>query len=337
MRCFFLLFLGFTFSVYGQRTDFETIEFKRADSIATLYKGESIKNLPVLTHNLTASLATEVEKFRAIYTWVSTNIKNDYDSYLRTSKKRKKLANNREAYLAWNDTFTPKVFENLVKYRKTACTGYAYLLREMATLADFDCQIINGYGRTPNRILDNESQPNHSWNKIQLNGKWYLCDATWSAGRIMLKEDGPIFESDYYDGYFLADPVLFVKNHYPLKIDFTLLQSPPTFEQFLEGPVIYKEAFGPGIIPVSPKKMVVEIKKKDTVTFKLSIPESAPNKAFQLVLKRGNSSETVNPEIEREPGSYTLKYTFEKSGLYDVHITIDSVIIATYVVKVGRK
>ena len=337
MRAFFLFWVTISSLSYGQRSDFSHLDFKKADSIALLHKGASLENLPLLVFNLTAKLPHEAGKFRALYTWVCTNIENDYSAYLKTRKKRKKISEDREAFLDWNNSFTPKVFEKLVQHRKTACTGYAYLICELAKLADIECEIVNGYGRTPTLILNEESIPNHAWNAVKLNDKWYLCDATWSAGRIMLKEDGPEFESDYYDGYFLADPALFVKNHYPLKTKWTLLPNPPTFEQFLQGPVVYKEAFGRTIIPIAPEKMVVELKKIEPVVFKLKAPERMLKNSLSLSLKRGYSSESVNPVIERQAENYNLKYVFDRSGSYDVHILVDSTIMATYVVKVKRK
>ncbi len=336
MRFVLLLFLSLTVSIHGQRTDFENIDFNKADSVAALYKGESLKNLPVLTHKLTASLSTDVEKFRAIYTWVSTNIENDYDSYLRTSKKRKKLLDDREAYLTWNNSFTPKVFENLIKYRKTACTGYAYLVREMATLAGFNCQIINGYGRTPNLLLNAKSQPNHSWNKIELNGKWYLCDTTWSAGRVMLENDGPTFQQNYHDGYFLAEPALFAKNHYPLEITATLLENPLSFDEFIEGPIVYKDAFTHQINPVSPKKMHLEVTKNEIVDLVLEIPKNIQPENLFLVLNNGGNDKIVQPNIIDQQNNIVLRHGFMKKGLYDVHIKKGDELIATYVVRVKR-
>lgn len=273
MRTIFLLLLFVGLSCYGQRSDFSHINFAKADSIALIHKGESLLNLPVLTHKLTATLTTDVEKFRAIYTWVSTNIENDYSSYLKTRRKRKKLYKDREALLEWNNSFTPKVFQRLLKEKKTACTGYAYLIRELTLLAEINCKIINGYGRTATLNLNSKSLPNHSWNVVELNGKWYFADATWSAGRVMIEEGIPEFQSDYHDGYFLADPALFVKNHYPLKIDWALLSEPISFEQFTKGPIIYKEAFTPNIIPLIPKNMHLEVVKNEPVAFSLQVPK----------------------------------------------------------------
>lgn len=323
--------------LYGQRSDFREVDFRKADSIARLYEGEKLQNLPVLTHKLTTDLPTPVEKFRAIYSWVGTNIENDYGAYLTTRKKRQKLAKDREAFLEWNSSFTPKVFKRLIADRKTACTGYAYLIREMASLAGIPSEIVNGYGRTPTIRLESNSTANHSWNKVEIDGKWYLCDATWSAGRVILQDTGPEFQNNYFDGYFLADPDLFIKNHYPLEIGSSLLSDPPSYEEFLNGPVVYKEAFKFPVVPLQPMEMDLEITKEDQVSFAFRIPGDFGNQDIRMFLNTGGSDRKAAPVSKRTFSTYTLEYTFEKTGLYDVHFKIDEEPIATYVVRVRRR
>lgn len=332
-----ILFLYISCFSFGQRSDFMAINFKKADSIAKVYANESLKNLPVLTHKLTTYLSTDVEKFRAIYTWVSTTIENDYGSYLKTRKKRKKYADNQDALRDWNNSFTPKVFENLLKHKKTACTGYAYLIRELARLANINCKIIDGYGRTTTLLLTKNSIPNHSWNAVELDNKWYVCDATWSAGRILITEEGPKFQADYFDGYFLAEPELFAKNHYPLETKWTLMDTPPSFEQFLLGPVIYKEAFSFSVIPQSPQKMHISVLKDKTIPFQLHVQNKLENKNLSIILNRGGVPNKVVPKVTQQQNTYILEHTFNTSGRYDVHITVADTIIATYVVRVKRK
>ncbi len=336
MRFLLIILLLVGTMSYGQRADFSHIDFKKADSIALVHKGASLKNLPVLTHKLTADLSSDAEKFRAIYTWVGTNIENDYSAYLRTRKKRKKLANNREALIEWNNSFTPKVLRTLVNERKTACTGYAYLIRELASLAGLNCKIIDGYGRTATLNLDENSLPNHSWNAIELNGNWYLCDPTWSAGRIVLEEDGPKFESEYHDGYFLANPAIFVKNHYPLEVNWTLLSQPPTFEEFVEGPIVYKEAFPLNIIPIEPSKMHIQTRKNESVSFAFEVPKTFKSESISLVVNNGNTNKSVRPKVELSQNVCRLKHFFDRLGTYDVHIQVEDAIVATYVVKVKK-
>lgn len=337
MRLVFLL-LFFSHAIgLGQIVNLNESDFSRADSIAFSHKGHSLRNLPVLTHQLTKDLTTDIEKFRAIYTWVCTNIENDYQSYLKTRKKRKKIQKDRAGFLEWNQSFTPKVFEKLVTEKRTACTGYAYLIKEMANLAGFESEIVNGYGRTPTLLLSENDPPNHSWNIIKLDGQWYLCDATWAAGKIMLEAHGPRYEPNYDDVYFLPHPELFAKNHYPLEPEFSLLEELLSFNDFIEASVIYKAAFRFGIAPNLPQKMHLEVKRDVNTSFELKIPKGLDIKKIRLALNNGGKDVEVKPKITLlEPGKVQLEHAFGRTGLYDTHVVFDSEKIATYVVKVRR-
>ncbi len=336
MKYLLLLFIWCSLLGYGQQSDFKTINFNKADSIALKYKGASLKNLPVLTHKLSTHLTTDVEKFRAIYTWVSTNIENDYNSYVKTKKYRSKFSKDRAAFLEWNYNYTPEVFKNLVTNKKTACTGYAYLIREMAILANIECEIVDGYGRTATVSLSNDSQPNHSWNAVKLNNIWYLCDATWSAGKILLDDGILKFKSEYYDGYFLGAPELFIKNHYPLQSKWSLLKNTPTFAEFISGPLVYKEAYNWNMAPIYPECMYLATTKNESITFNLQILNNEFLENLSLTLNSKTSKEEVKIETNTNNKTCSLTYSFEKTGLYDVHLRINEDIIATYVVKVKR-
>jgi hypothetical protein len=204
----------------------------------------------------------------------------------------------------------------------------------MANLAGFNCEIIDGYGRTPTLLLKEDSSPNHSWNRIEINNKWYLCDATWSAGKTILEDGNPRFEPDYFDGYFFAEPELFAKNHFSINKEEIPLKDTENFTAFIEGPVIYKEAFLAPIIPISPQKMNVYIKKGDVVTFKLNAPDNFKEENFQLQINSRGRQKTIHPNILQNQNKISLLHRFEKTSLHDVHILIDDDLIATYVIKV---
>ena len=166
------IFLGFlSLPTFAQKSDFASLNFKKADAAAHQYKGASLESLPVLSYNLTNSLSTDVEKFRAIYFWICTNIENDYYAYLKNKKARKRLEKDSLKLAVWNADFTKKTFKKLLKEQKTVCTGYAYLIKELANLADIKCEIIEGYGRIGDDNIGKLSMVNHSWNAIQLNNK----------------------------------------------------------------------------------------------------------------------------------------------------------------------
>ena len=329
----FLLIINGT--VQAQLADFENVDFHKADSIAASYKGEDLRNLPILAYKLTSNLSTELEKFRAIYTWVSTNIDNDYSYYLKNKKKRKKLQHDSIALTKWNNSFKVLVFKKLLKEQKTVCTGYAYLVSELAALADINCKIIDGYGRTVTTNIGGEGIPNHSWNAVLLNNKWYLCDATWSSGEFNL--DKGEFIRDYNDGYFLSTPSLFVKNHYPLDTAWVLMNNKPQLNEFLHAPLIYKHSFKHHIIPIAPEVMKIQLVKNESVTFLLEAPGTINMNDINLELRSGSNNRMVKPDIIRnKEGLLELKYAFKSLGHYDVHIKLVEDYIVTYTIRVKK-
>jgi len=331
-----IIILLFSISSYAQIDDFTAIDFTKADSIAIHYTGEKLDNLPLLTHNLTANLQSDVAKFRAIYTWVSTNIDGDHGSAAKNQRKRKKLINDSNALNDWNDKFKIQVFRKLLKDKRTICTGYAYLVKELATIADIECKIIDGYGRNIDNNIGELSIPNHSWNAVFLNDKWYLSDATWSSGYTQL----PAYEfvSNYNDGYFLAEPKLFAKSHYPLEEQWLLIKKKPSLEDFLYGPLVYGDTFKNSITPVSPATMYIETLKSSNVTFTLEVSKSFKIEELELEISNGSTGRKAMPiKTSINSNILTFDYQFKGAGRYDFHIKLKDDVVVTYLIKVKRK
>jgi len=219
------LFLGVFFfmlrPVSGQQQDFTHIDFTRAEANARKYKGEDLSNLPVLSAKLTAYLQTDVERFRAIYHWVTHNIEGNNYLLSINNRKLRKLRHSPPQLKKWQQTFTIKVFAKLQEDKSTLCTGYAYLIQRMASYAGIECEIVNGFGLVNDKIFKAGDPPNHSWNAVKLGGKWYLCDATWATGYTEVSSD--TFEFDYDDRYFLMEPIQFAKTHKPQEEKWLLL------------------------------------------------------------------------------------------------------------------
>lgn len=226
---FLLLFFTFTLGLHAQQSDFIHINFKKADSIATRYKGEDLYNLPVLALRLTAQLDTDVERFRALYYWVTHNIRGDYNLTSTNTHKRRKFKDDSVALHHWNNSYKKVVFTRLREKKETLCTGYAYLIKELANLAGLECEIIHGYGKMNAIKFNTKKIPNHSWNAIRLNGKWYLCDATWSSGVIDMSTY--MFEFKFEESFFLMNPIEFAKSHRPIDKKWTLLPRHTKFSQ----------------------------------------------------------------------------------------------------------
>lgn len=332
----FICLLFLNGMAWAQRSNFKQVDFRQADSVAAIHKGANLKNLPVLAYKLTKPLKSEVEKFRAIYTWVSTNITLDYWAFAKNKNKRRKLQKDSVALVQWKQSFRRKSYRKLLKSKTTVCTGYAYLVKELATMADINCKIIHGYGRTPSNNIDILGMPNHSWNAVQLNNRWYLCDATWSSGEFDVQKN--TFLPDYNDGYFLADPALFVKNHYPMNTRWILMANKPTLDDFLNAPVVYKHAFSHGICPIEPTAMHIKLTKGDMLTLTLKVGDQTQLDELKLEIVARESSSLIKPQLMTlNNGLVKLTHQFRRARYYDVHLKLGNRYILTHTVKVAKK
>ena len=318
----------------AQISDFKGINFQHADKVAELNKGANLHNLPGLVFNLTHNLNTDVEKFRAIHTWVCNNIKGDNKQHNLVSRKLKKFKNDSLSFLKWNSNYKAIAFKTLLKHKKTMCTGYAYLIKEMCFLANIESVIINGYSRSSESNVKALEQVNHSWNAVKLDQKWYLCDATWSSGYI--NEYG-LFVKEYNDGYFLADPKRFGQNHFPSNPKWKLNTS-ITNQSFISAPLVYCDAFKYDLSPVLPKLMEVSIPKKTDLSFKIKTPISLKENNLALVYYVGNREINLDIyNIKQLNDSISFDYNFKSKGTFDVHLKVNNSIVTTYTINVMSK
>ncbi len=327
---FFFHFLGFT-----QPSDFANIDFTKADKIARSIKVKKLYNLNKLTYSLTENLDTKAEKVRAIYTWICTNVANDFRLYSLNERKRRKYLNDSINLDEWNSKFKKKLFKRLYKRKKTICTGYAYLFKEMCNIIGVSSKMVNGFGKTATTDFSKLPMPNHTWNVVKLNNQWYLCDPTWSAG-ISFPEDGT-FTFNYNDGYFLTDPNIFKLNHFPIEKQYALLEkNAPSFQEFNSYPIIYGEAYNYIKRIITPLERYNELDKNQIFTFSYELQKLVSQKDIKLVVFNGIKDKVYKPIVNFKENILNLQHTFNYRGFYDVHLYLEEKLIATYVFKIKK-
>ncbi|WP_191858773.1 transglutaminase domain-containing protein [Hanstruepera ponticola] len=327
--CIFLI----ACQIQAQQSDFKHIDFRKADSLALAYKGTDLYDLQELTNNLSTGLTTDVERFRAIYMWVCTNIKNDYNLYLKNKRKRQRFKADSLKTQNWNNRLKKDVFRKLIKDKKTICTGYAFMVQQLASLANIPCEIVHGYGKTSTNLLHESDMPNHTWNAVKLNDKWYLCDPTWASG--IQNAETLTFTFDYNDGYFLTNPELFVLNHYPMDTKWLLFEgTTPAFRDFLEAPLLYGNAYKTLETHHAPKRFHNTVKKHETVSFTYQLQKPVSDNTISLIIDNGTSDRHVSPTTKIINQNLTLEYQFNAVGFYDVHLMIGEEYISTYTFEV---
>lgn len=179
-------------------------DFSAVDRWARQAPNTLEENLPALTAYLIEKASTDLEKTRAIYTWIITHIIYDEPAALRNKR-------------------TNHSIEDVLKRKRALCVGYAQLFREMCSLAGIPAYVINGYVRQSEFMRETFEEPNHSWNAARLDGRWYLFDPTWGYGTV--GTDAPRYKPEA-DPYFAARPERLIRTHLPTNPMWQLLPNP---------------------------------------------------------------------------------------------------------------
>lgn len=201
------LFLIFSASVLCQ--DFSSID-KHA-SRHTRAIGSSIDQLG---DHLLKVCNTDIEKARAIYVWLTSNISYDIAA-LRSNQITNCDANH--------------VFHK----RKTVCEGFSNLFYELGKYMDLDIVKVHGYSKgLDHRKGQKFNDTDHAWNAIKIDSTWRLFDATWGEGYVDLQQNKSVSIKEFSDFWFDVDPYDAVFSHYPEDTNYLLIEPHLSLKEF---------------------------------------------------------------------------------------------------------
>jgi hypothetical protein len=96
-----------------------------------------------------------------------------------------------------------------------------------------------------------------------IDSVWHLLDVTWASGYISWQGDRFIRQLD--EQYFLSPPEVFVREHYPDDIRWTLVDDPPLIAEFKASPFKQKSFIKYNIVSYKPTTGIIEANLNDTV------------------------------------------------------------------------
>lgn len=144
-----------------QPTDYHGINFSQVDK-----NSRFIANLPPVTTATTLATMyvcrpyrSDVQRLRAIFTWVSEKI-------------------------CWEEDFEGEIDTRRVISSKRACSEeYAVLVYEMCGAVGLTCEIVRGYLKSPGEIPETSIMPrsNHWWNAVLIDNEWRIMDCSLAS------------------------------------------------------------------------------------------------------------------------------------------------------------
>jgi len=130
----------------------------------SIYISDAVREL---SDAITADCETDYQKLVAIHDWVCENIYYDYDVFNSSGMQ----------------DIAP---DDIIKSRRTMCSGYAQLTRALVLAQGIPCIIAEGYALgIQEDSWDNDKLEsgavNHDWNEAYADGRWVIMDNTWDS------------------------------------------------------------------------------------------------------------------------------------------------------------
>lgn len=278
----------FSFSSYSQQK-FDNLDFKSIDSISRTIKYEN--DIYKLTNDLSISYQQDILKVRAIFIWITDNIKYDY-KFINKGKEIKRpdcegVVDCTSKTNEWENNYLKKI----LKKKKGICDGYARVFKKMCDIAGIKSEIVSGYTKTKPYQIGTSFSVNHSWNAVFIDSAYYFVDATWAAGKCVEDEETDKltkYVKDFDNYYWLTPFDKLKRNHYPENGKWVYEQN-YTKENFANNPYYSNEILSK-INLISPTTGIISARKGDTIHFKFSYDDN-------VNLMQLNSNVYSNPSV----------------------------------------
>jgi len=327
----FLIYLLFSNICFAQK---RTASFSSIDWNVRNIEAPTVDSL---AKKLTTSYQTDLEKTRAIFSWIAQHIA--YNTGIYNSGRGYRPV---KFVFDPNDTVSSKsaieqTAERVLRRRIAICDGYAKLFKTLCDYAGVESEVILGYGKCYLE-KDEKFRTNHTWNAVKIDSTWHLLDVTWASGYVTFSNE---FVQRIDESYFLTPPQQFILDHYPEDLKWTLLAHPPTLREFRFSPFKYKSFIKYGVASASPANGTIEAAIGDTVRIELKLKDAAKDKLVasdpffdSTIIQLSPASAFLEPVIENNKAIYT--YIIQTDTIEWLHLLYNRDPVLRYKLNVNK-
>ena len=309
-----LFFILLSLPSFGQH------DFTKVDQYARAYHAKT-KDYKVLAQDLTTPFDNETDKARAIYVWITDNIKYDCKKYLKRKKgklQKEPIRYKTEAEKKQKMLVREKEYmTTTLKKKKGVCEDYALLFQKMCTSIGIKSEYVRGHlGANPKNLGKIPIIFNHAWNSILLDGQWYLVDATLGSGTV--EGNCKKFHKKFNSGLFMTQPRDMLLTHFPNKPEWQYLEQPLDKQAFSQLPIAGAGFYQVPVIDYFPKEGIIPAKETKTVLFKLKFAKEGPK---MLKLTVNGKQQPSDFELDKD-GYWIYEYPLKNRRNKAISIVI---------------
>jgi hypothetical protein len=240
-------------------------KYATLDEYAINTPAEYEKDIVTLSKYLTKPAKNDLEKVRAVFTWVATHVKYDADAF------------NSGNYADYNAA-------NVLASRSAVCDGYGNLMEALCKAAGFEAVKVSGYAKGYGYHDGDEfKKTDHAWNAVKIGDTWHLFDATWGGGYGVERNGKMVAVSRFEPYWFDVDPKAFIFSHLPEDSKWQLIGQTITLKDFEKYPNLDESFFKLGF---NPAEILAEVISGHTKNFVQTFPTAFPVKVIQIPLAK---------------------------------------------------
>jgi len=312
MKQLFVLFFFLAITIQAQ--DYSTVDAK-------VKRYQAYTSAQRLANKIKSDFNNDRDKTRAVFTWLTHNIRYDLKEYFNPTSKNYSFTYSNEADKQLKlQQIKDQVIDEMFSSRKSVCEGYAQSFKKICDLLNIESVVIKGYARnSTGEIGTTPTASNHAWNAVKIKLKWQLVDATWAAGYVVNNQ----WEKHFTEYYFYPNPKELLRTHYPDDVNWQLLKKPISKKVYANQPIIGQGFFNKKLQLVSPNDGV--LKPSST---KFYINGLVKNHTVGYLFKGQKYGKRASVIIENGVGSFSIDLKGKRNT--ELYIFIDSEIALEY-------
>ncbi|WP_299103647.1 transglutaminase domain-containing protein [uncultured Tenacibaculum sp.] len=303
-------------------------DFKKVDQIIKYYP--EIQTIEQLAQKINYDFKnSNLEKVRAIYTWIGLNIKYDYMLFNSSLLRHPEfIAYNDEHDLDWIKRRKIKeVAQSTFEARKGLCTGYAYLFQRICNLMDIPNELIYGYTRTSFRDIGYiPKTKNHVWNSVKIDNRWLLMDLTFGSG-YMYKD---VWQKKFNQDYFDASKDFIKLTHFATDSKWNTYLDQKNLQEFCLDPFFKNAYLKSNIEIIKPTVGEIVINKKEKIRLSIKKLPNVDNIRYSYL----HDDKIYDARIDNKQEQTTDIYFKNPKRDTSLHIYINNELALEYKVKI---
>ncbi|KAM0244973.1 hypothetical protein ACHAP5_005764 [Fusarium lateritium] len=233
-------------------TNYQAINLSQVDKNSRFVSGlpPAVTAIQLATTYVCRPYRSDVQRLRAIFTWVSEKIcwEEDFEGEIDTSR--------------------------VLQAKRASAEEYAVLVMEMCSAIGIHCEIVRGYLKTPGEVSEINIMPrsNHWWNTVLIDNEWRMIDCCLASPSYPRRGLYSNANNTADPWWFLTRPLEICWTHIPEHHGQQHIVPPVAHETLLNLPCACAPFFRNGFEMVDYNTASTRIEDLEMVHIKFSVP-----------------------------------------------------------------